>query len=95
MDAGYIVPLLSVLIAFFSLRYTIKNNNRVDADDIRSEAKERAALNIKLDNIARDTSEVKSDLKELRADMQVQSLKIAELKAEQIIYKISRKPVLF
>lgn len=84
MEAGIIVSFISAGIAFLSLRYTIKNSNRVDTEGLVKEAQERAALNIKLDNIARDTSESKVELKQIRADMQVQGMKIAELKAEQL-----------
>ena len=84
MEVGYVFTFLSVAVAALSLRYTIKNSNRVDTESLVKEAQERAALNIKLDNIARDTSESKVELKQIRADMQVQGMKIAELKAEQL-----------
>lgn len=80
---AYIISGLGVTIALVSLIFVAKGSKRTDVKDIETEARDKARLYEKLDTIARDTADVKADLKQLRSELQAQVLEIERIKTIQ------------
>lgn len=61
--------LLSVVSVSFSIFFGLKNNKRSDTKDIEDRVRENTKINMKLDNIASNTSDIKSEVSEIKKEM--------------------------
>lgn len=65
---------VALLISFCSLLLSafvgLKGNKRADTSDVERRATEQATVNVKLDNIATDCRDIKSDMGSVKKDMQ-------------------------
>lgn len=76
-----LTTLISLLIAFGSLVYVVKNNKRTDIKEIEQKASENAKMNMKLDEISRNVSDIKYDNSALRKDMVALSERVTSVEA--------------
>ena len=58
--------IISVLSLGFSVFMGLKNNKRTDAKDIEERVKENTRINMKLDAISNNTTEIKNEISEMR-----------------------------
>lgn len=61
--------LLSVVSVSFSIFFGLKNNKRSDTKDIEERVRENTKINMKLDNIASNTSDIKSEVSDIKKEM--------------------------
>lgn len=81
MNITDFIPLISVIIAFLSLTYVVKNNKRADESEIKEKAKTDATLNLKLDAISNTVQDIKYDISATKKDVATLNVKVAELEA--------------
>ena len=62
--------LLSFISVSFAVYSGLKNLKKADASEIERRASEQAKVNVKLDNIATDCREIKSDMSSVKKDVQ-------------------------
>lgn len=61
--------LLSVVSVAFSIFFGVKNNKRSDTKEIEERVRENTKINMKLDNIALNTSDIKNELTAMKKDV--------------------------
>lgn len=61
--------LLSVVSVAFSIFFGLKNNRRSDTKEIEERVRENTKINMKLDNIALNTSDIKNELSAMKKDV--------------------------
>mgnify|MGYP003485579696 FL=1 len=61
--------IISVLSLGFSVFMGLKNNKRTDAKDIEERVKENTRINMKLDAISNNTTEIKNEISEMRKEI--------------------------
>lgn len=59
----------SVFFGFFSLSYNAKNSKHTDAKEIEDRVKENTRINMKLDTISSNTTEIKNEVTEMRKEL--------------------------
>lgn len=64
-----IALLLSIISVAFSIFFGVKNNKRSDTKEIEERVRENTKINMKLDNIASNTSDIKSELSAMKKDV--------------------------
>ena len=64
-----IALLISIVSVCFSVFFGLKNNKRSDTKDIEERVKENTRINMKLDNIASNTTEIKNEVSEMRREI--------------------------
>lgn len=69
MTFDKIVTLVSVLIALVSVIFAIKNSKRNDVKDIEKRASENAIINVKLDTIQNNITDIKYDVSATKQDV--------------------------
>ena len=69
MTPSYIAILISFSSFCFAVWIGLKGNKRTDVKDIEERAKENAAINYKLDEISRNTTDIKSDISNITSDV--------------------------
>ena len=67
------VTMTATIISFLSFCFAVwvglKGSKRTDTKDVEERAKENAAINYKLDEISRNTSDIKSDISNITSDV--------------------------
>lgn len=81
MTTAEIIALVSVLISFVAVLLSLKNSKRTDSKDLESRVAENTKLNIKLDNIAKDVTETKEEIKYQRREIQNLTERMAKVEA--------------
>ena len=61
--------IISVLSLGFSVFIGLKNNKRTDAKDIEERVKENTRINMKLDAISNNTTDIKNEVSEMRKEI--------------------------
>lgn len=69
MAFSEIIALVSVLIAFVSVLFTVRNSKRNDVQDIERRASENATINTKLDNIQANVIDMKVEISSTNNDV--------------------------
>lgn len=64
-----IALLISIVSVCFSVFFGLKNNKRSDTKDIEERVKDNTRINMKLDNIASNTTEIKNEVSEMRKEI--------------------------
>ena len=64
-----IAIIISVLSLGFSVFMGLKSNKRTDAKDIEERVKENTRINMKLDAISNNTTEIKNEVSEMRKEI--------------------------
>lgn len=73
-----IVSVVSVVCAIF---FSAKTSKRTDIKDVEDRVRENTQINMKLDDIAESIRDVKSDLAEVKKEMQSHNDKILKLES--------------
>ena len=74
-----IALLISIVSVCFSVFFGLKNNKRSDTKDIEERVKENTRINMKLDNIASNTTEIKNDVSEMRKEINLHGERIIKV----------------
>ena len=61
--------IISVLSLGFSVFMGMKSNKRTDAKDIEERVKENTRINMKLDAISNNTTDIKNEVSEMRREI--------------------------
>lgn len=64
-----IALLISIVSVCFSVFFGLKNNKRSDTKDVEERVKDNTRINMKLDNIASNTTEIKNEVSEMRKEI--------------------------
>lgn len=64
-----IALLISIVSVCFSVFFGLKNNKRSDTKEIEERVKDNTRINMKLDNIASNTTEIKNEVSEMRKEI--------------------------
>ena len=59
----------SVFFGLFSLFFNIKNNKKSDNSDLAERVRENTRINMKLDTISSNTTEIKNEVTEMRKEL--------------------------
>lgn len=70
---------ISAISAFAAIYFSSKNNKHSDVKDIERQVAERTETNMKLDEINRNTQEIRYDVSAVKKDVQKHGEKIIEL----------------
>lgn len=81
MGISEVVSCVSVIIALVSVIFTVKNSKRTDIKDVEARVAENTKLNIKLDNIAQDITEIKDEVKLYRQEVRELTERVAKVEA--------------
>lgn len=68
--------LLSIVSVAFSVYLGLKNNKRADSDEVVKKAAEMATVNVKLDEIGKNVTDIKYDITATKKDVQELSNKM-------------------
>ena len=74
-----IALLISIVSACFSVFFGLKNNKRSDTKDIEERVTENTRINMKLDNIASNTTEIKNEVSEMRKEINLHGDRIIKV----------------
>jgi predicted nuclease with TOPRIM domain len=84
-----IALLISIVSVCFSVFFGLKNNKRSDTKDIEERVKENTRINMKLDNIASNTTEIKNEVSEMRKEINLHGDRI--IKVEESVKSAHRR----
>lgn len=71
--------IISVLSLGFSVFIGLKNNKRTDAKDIEERVKENTRINMKLDAISNNTTDIKNEVSEMRKEINSHDSRIVKV----------------
>lgn len=74
-----IALLISIVSVCFSVFFGLKNNKRSDTKDIEERVKDNTRINMKLDNIASNTTEIKNEISEMRKEINLHGDRIIKV----------------
>ena len=74
-----IALLISIVSVCFSVFFGLKNNKRSDTKDIEERVKENTRINMKLDSIASNTTEIKNEVSEMRKEINLHGDRIIKV----------------
>ena len=69
----------SVFFGFFSLWFGLKNSKHTDTKDIEERVKENTRINMKLDAISSNTTEIKNEVSEMRKEINSHDTRIIKV----------------
>ena len=85
MNVSIIISIIGLIISTISVSFAIyigtKNSKKTDIKDIEQRVAERTETNMKLDEINRNTQEIRYDVTGLKKDVQRHGEKIVEIEA--------------
>lgn len=85
MNTSIIISVIGLIISAISVTAVIyfnsKNSKKTDTKDIERQVAEQTKVNMKLDEINRNTTDIKYDVSAVKKDIQKHSEKIVELEA--------------
>lgn len=84
-----IALLISIVSVCFSVYFGLKNSKRTDTKDIEERVKENTRINMKLDSIIQDTRDIKTEVSEMRKNINSHDNKITKL--EESVKSIYRR----
>ena len=71
--------IISVLSLGFSVFMGLKNNKRTDTKDIEERVKENTRINMKLDAISNNTTDIKNEVSEMRKEINSHDSRIVKV----------------
>ena len=71
--------IISVLSLGFSVFMGLKSNKRTDTKDIEERVKENTRINMKLDAISNNTTDIKNEVSEMRKEINSHDSRIVEV----------------
>ena len=71
--------IISVLSLGFSVFMGLKSNKRTDAKDIEERVKENTRINMKLDAISNNTTDIKNEVSEMRKEINSHDSRIVKV----------------
>ncbi len=69
----------SVFFGFFSLGFGLKNSKHTDTKDLEERIKENTRINMKLDAISTNTTEIKNEVSEMRKEINSHDTRIIKV----------------
>ena len=69
----------SVFFGFFSLSFNSKNDKRSDRVELEERVKENTRINMKLDTISNNTTEIKNEVTEMRKELNSHDSRIVKV----------------
>lgn len=69
----------SVFFGFFSLSFNSKNDKRSDRVELEERVKENTRINMKLDAISNNTTEIKNEVTEMRKELNSHDSRIVKV----------------
>ena len=69
----------SVFFGFISFAFNFKNNKRTDTKDFEERVKENTRINMKLDTITSNTTEIKNEVSEMRKEINSHDTRIIKV----------------
>lgn len=100
VEVAYLISILSLA---FSIFFGLKSSKRTDTKDIEERVKDNTRINMKLDNIAGTTQEIKLEISSMREEINShndkiikmeQSLKSAHHRIETLEKRINHEQVI-
>ena len=85
--------IISVLSLGFSVFMGLKNNKRTDAKDIEERVKENTRINMKLDAISNNTTDIKNEVSEMRKEINSHDSRIVKVEESVKSFHQDRKSV--
>lgn len=79
IEVAVVISLISLIFAIVSEVSGMKRNARTDD---RKDASELTTVIVKLENIGNDIKEIKTDLRDVKADIQVHAEKIVKMEQQ-------------
>lgn len=79
IEVAVVISLISLIFAIVSGVSSMKRNARTDD---RKDASELTTVIVKLENIGNDIKEIKTDLRDVKADIQVHAEKIVKIEQQ-------------
>lgn len=79
IEVAVVISLISLIFAIISGVSSMKRNARTDD---RKDASELTTVIVKLENIGNDIKEIKTDLRDVKADIQVHAEKIVKIEQQ-------------
>lgn len=79
IEVAVVISLISLIFAIVSGISSMKRNARTDD---RKDASELTTVIVKLENIGNDIKEIKTDLRDVKADIQVHAEKIVKMEQQ-------------
>lgn len=76
VEVAYLVSILSLA---FSIFFGLKSSKRTDTKDIEERVKDNTRINMKLDNIAGTTQEIKLEISSMREEINSHNDKIIKM----------------
>lgn len=76
-----IALLISIVSVCFSVFFGLKNNKRSDTKEIEARVKDNVTINLKLDNISKDTQEIKSEVASMRKEINAHAERLGKVEA--------------
>lgn len=71
--------LISVVSVCFSIGFGLKNSKRTDTKDIEERVKENTRINMKLDAITNNTTDIKNEVSEMRKEINSHDSRIVKV----------------
>lgn len=85
MTLPIVISILAVIVSIISVAAMIyfnsKNSKHTDEKEIRERIEEQTRVNLKLDEINRNTTDIKYDVSAVKKDVQKHAEKIVEIEA--------------
>lgn len=85
MTLPIVISILAVIVSIISVAAMIyfnsKNSKHTDEKEIRQRIEEQTRVNLKLDEINRNTTDIKYDVSAVKKDVQKHAEKIVEIEA--------------
>lgn len=69
----------SVIFGLFNLFFSAKNNKKNDYSDLEERVKENTRINMKLDTISGNTTEIKNEITEMRKEINSHDSRIVKV----------------
>lgn len=79
IEVAVVISLISLIFAIVSGVSSMKRNARTDD---RKDASELTTVIVKLENIGNDIKEIKTDLRDVKADIQIHAEKIVKIEQQ-------------
>lgn len=74
-----VAVLISIVSVVFSVFFGLKNNKRSDTKDIEERVKDNTRINMKLDTITSNTTEIKNEVSEMRKEINSHDTRIIKV----------------
>lgn len=80
---------LSLIFGVASICFSFRNNKRTDTKDIEERVKENTRINMKLDAISSNTTEIKNEVSEMRKEINLHNDRI--IKVEESVKSLHHR----